>query len=187
MAEAREWALAKAERDLEPVLRGLGGRHYKTQKQVDVRVATLLRGPVHGLLVVTTGTRAGKPILHWHLDREAMARAALTDGVYALATNVPGQLSPSAPLHTCKDQFLVERRHCDAKHTLGVPPIFLHNDDRFEALISLVGLALLIFGLIEALCGQGSAPANFSRGYSPKTAVPYPRAAPSWRPFRDSA
>jgi len=31
-----------------------------------------------------------------------------------------------------------------------VRPIFLHNDDRIEALIAVVGIALLIFGLIEA-------------------------------------
>jgi len=28
--------------------------------------------------------------------------------------------------------------------------VFLHNDDRIEALIGVVGIALLIFGLIEA-------------------------------------
>jgi transposase len=31
-----------------------------------------------------------------------------------------------------------------------VRPIFLHNDDRVEALVSVVGLALLVFGLIES-------------------------------------
>jgi hypothetical protein len=36
------------------------------------------------------------------------------------------------------------------KQTLKVRPIFLHNDDRVHALISIVGLSLLIFGLIEA-------------------------------------
>jgi len=49
-----------------------------------------------------------------------------------------------------KDQQIVERRHRDAKQTLKVRPIFLHNDDRIHALASLVGIALLIFGLIEA-------------------------------------
>ena len=52
-------------------------------------------------------------------------------------------------LRQYKDQQIVERRHRDAKHTLKVRPIFLHNDDRIHALISIVGLALLIFGLIE--------------------------------------
>jgi transposase len=31
-----------------------------------------------------------------------------------------------------------------------VRPIFLHNDDRIYALVSTVGIALLIFGLIES-------------------------------------
>ncbi len=36
------------------------------------------------------------------------------------------------------------------KQTLRVRPIFLQNDDRIEALVGVVGLALLVFGLIEA-------------------------------------
>ena len=36
------------------------------------------------------------------------------------------------------------------KQTLKVRPIFLHNDDRVYALLSIVGISLLIFGLIEA-------------------------------------
>ena len=39
--------------------------------------------------------------------------------------------------------------HRDLKGILKVRPIFLHNDARIEALISIVGLAALIFGLIE--------------------------------------
>jgi transposase len=53
-----------------------------------------------------------------------------------------------------KDQQIVERRHRDAKQTLKVRPIFLHNDDRIHALTSLVGIALLIFGLIECQTRQ---------------------------------
>ena len=53
-------------------------------------------------------------------------------------------------LRLYKDQQIVERRHRDMKQTLKVRPIFLHNDDRVYALLSIVGIALLIFGLIEA-------------------------------------
>ena len=49
-----------------------------------------------------------------------------------------------------KDQWIVEQRHRDLKQTLKVRPVFLHNDDRIEALIAVIGIALLIFGLIEA-------------------------------------
>jgi transposase len=52
-------------------------------------------------------------------------------------------------LRTYKDQHLVELSHRANKHTLKVRPIFLHNDDRIAALISIVGLALLLYGLIE--------------------------------------
>jgi transposase len=45
---------------------------------------------------------------------------------------------------------MVERRQRELKQTLRVRPIFLQNDDRIEALVGVVGLALLIFGLIEA-------------------------------------
>ncbi len=52
-------------------------------------------------------------------------------------------------LRTYKGQQIVERRHRDYKQTLKVRPIFLHNDDRVYALTSIIGIALLIFGLIE--------------------------------------
>jgi len=42
-------------------------------------------------------------------------------------------------------------RIADHREQLLVPPgVFLHNDDRISALITVVGIALLIFGLIEA-------------------------------------
>jgi hypothetical protein len=57
-------------------------------------------------------------------------------------------------LELYKRQQVVERRHRDYKQTLKVRPIFLHNDDRIYALTSIVGLALLIFGLIESQLRQ---------------------------------
>jgi Domain of unknown function (DUF4277)/Transposase DDE domain len=147
---ARERALAKAEDALARVQRGLGGRHYKTRRQVDARVAKILTGPVSDLISVTTATRAGRPTLTFNRDHDAIAAAARTDGLYALATNLPGRLSAARVLRLYKDQQIVERRHRDYKQTLKVRPIFLHNDDRIYALTSIVGIALLIFGLIES-------------------------------------
>jgi hypothetical protein len=150
VAAARERALAKAEDALARVQRGLGGRYYKTRRQVDARVATILTGPVAELISVTTATRAERPTLTFARDHDAIAAAARTDGIYALATNLPGRLSAERVLRLYKDQQIVERRHRDYKQTLKVRPIFLHNDDRIYALTSIVGIALLIFGLIES-------------------------------------
>ncbi len=148
-AAARERALSKAEQALERLQRGLGGRHYKTRRQVEARVARILAGQLEGLITVKTATRAGKPTLSFHRDHDAIGNAALTDGVYALATNLTGRLSAQRVLRLYKGQQIVERRHRDYKQTLKVRPIFLHNDDRIYALTSIVGIALLIFGLIE--------------------------------------
>jgi transposase len=150
VADGRERALVKAEAALAKVQRGLGGRYYKTRTQVDAKVTQLLGPAVRGLLQVTTGTRAGKPTLGVARDQAAITAAARTDGIYALATNLPGRLSATQVLRLYKDQPLVELRHRDAKQTLRVRPIFLHNDDRITALVSIVGLALVIFGLIQA-------------------------------------
>jgi hypothetical protein len=150
VAAARERALAKAEDALTRVQRGLGGRHYKTRRRVDARVATILTGPIEGLITVTTATRAGRPTLTFARNQQAITQAARSDGIYALATNLPGRLNANRVLELYKDQQTVERRHRDYKHTLKVRPIFLHNDDRIMALTSIVGLALLIFGLIES-------------------------------------
>jgi Domain of unknown function (DUF4277)/Transposase DDE domain len=146
---ARERALAKAEDALARVQRGLGGRHYPTKAHVDRRLARIL-APVEGLIEAHSGERAGRPTLRFRRDEEAIERAAATDGLTALATNLPGRLSATRVLVTYKQQWIVERRHRDLKQTLRVRPIFLHNDDRIEALVSIIGLALLVFGLTEA-------------------------------------
>src|ERR1700733_1903269 len=149
-AAARERALAKAEEQLQRVKNGLGGRYYKTRTQVDTRVARIIGPNIEGLISTTTATRHGKPTLTWTRNHDAIAAAAQTDGIYALATNLPAKrLTAGQLLRDYKGQQIVERRHPDYKQTLKVRPIFLHNDDRIYALTSIIGIALLIFGLIE--------------------------------------
>ncbi|MGH3924395.1 MAG: IS1634 family transposase, partial [Pseudonocardiaceae bacterium] len=155
VAEARQRALTKAETSLGKVRNGLGGRYYKTKRQVDDRVARILGERVAGLLLVTTGTDdRGKPTIDWSRDLDAIAEAGRLDGLYALATNLAdpktGPLSALDVLGVYKDQWIVEQRHRDLKQTLRVRPVFLHNDDRIDALAAVVGIALLVFGLLEA-------------------------------------
>jgi Transposase DDE domain/Domain of unknown function (DUF4277) len=149
-AAARERALTKAEQQLQRIKNGLGGRYYKTRKQVETRVARIITPNIEGLITTTTATRNAKPTLTWARDHEAIAAATQTDGIYALATNLPAKrLTAGQILRDYKGQQIVERRHRDYKQTLKVRPIFLHNDDRIYALTSIIGIALLIFGLIE--------------------------------------
>jgi hypothetical protein len=155
VAQARQRALVKAETLLTKVHNGLGGRYYKTKAQVDTRVARIVGTNIAGLLKVTTGIdQAGKPTLAWARDETAITAAARLDGLYALATNLAdpptGPLTAGDVLRIYKDQWIVEQRHRDLKQTLRVRPVLLHNDDRIDGLVAVVGIALLIFGLIEA-------------------------------------
>lgn len=167
VAEGRERALAKAEERLGRIRRGLGGRHYKTKEEVEAAVARVLP-PVKGLIDVATGTEGGRPTLSFRRNREAIAEASATDGVYALATNLPGRISATQVLRTYKDQTLVELRHRDLKGPLKVRPVFLHNDARIDALIGIVGLALLVFGLIEADLRRALGPEETLPGLLPE-------------------
>lgn len=71
---------------------------------------------------------------------------------------------------------MVEVRHRDLKRTLRVRPIFLHNDARIEALISIEGLALLIFGLIEFDMRHALGPDDELRGLLPEGRAARPTA-----------
>jgi hypothetical protein len=150
VADARERALVKAEDALERMRNGLGGRYYKTRAQVERRIGQIVGVNITGLIDVTVATRNGKLTLTWQRNQDAIATAASFDGIYALATNLPGRITAGHVLRLYKDQQIVERRHRDMKQTLKVRPIFLHNDDRVHALLSVVGISLLTFGLIEA-------------------------------------
>jgi hypothetical protein len=149
-ADARERALQKAEDALTRMRNGLGGRYYKTREQVERRIGQIIGVNITGLINVTVRTRAGKLTLSWQRNQDAIDTAASFDGIYALATNLPGRVTAGQVLRLYKAQQIVERRHRDMKQTLKVRPIFLHNDDRVYALLSIVGISLLIFGLIEA-------------------------------------
>ena len=150
VAQARERALVKAEDALERMRNGLGGRYYKTREQIERRIGQILGANITGLIDVTVATRNDKLTVTWQRDQPAIDTAASFDGIYALATNLPGRITAGQILRLYKDQQIVERRHRDLKQTLKVRPIFLHNDDRVHALLSIVGISLLIFGLIEA-------------------------------------
>jgi hypothetical protein len=154
VAEARERALVKAEEALGRIRNGLGGRYYKTRRQVDARVAQILAGPAAGLIVVTSGEQDGKLTITWARDQATIDAAGALDGLYALATNLADpdgrRLHALDVLTTYKDQWIDEQRHRDLKQSLRVRPVFLHNDARIEALLAVIGIALLVFGLIEA-------------------------------------
>lgn len=188
VADARERALVKAEDALTRVRNGLGGRYYKTRKDVDARVARLVGDNIAGLLSITTGETAdGKPTIDWHRNHDAIKVAARHDGLYALATNLTDPLTVRDVLSIYKQQWIVEQRHRDAKQTLKVRPVFLHNDARIDALVAVIGLALLVFGLIEADLRRRIAPATSLPGLLPEGRAAKPTGRNILAAFQDLA
>jgi hypothetical protein len=151
---------------------------------VDAKVTQILAGKVTDLIQARTGTKAGKPWITWHRDQQAITAASRLDGLCALATNLPdhddgAELTALDVLKIYKDQWIIEQRHRDLKQALRVRPVFLHNDDRIQALIAVIGIALLIFGLIEAELRTALGPGVPLPGILPenRAAIPTARAA----------
>jgi len=162
--KARALKLERARGDLERLQRGLGSRHYPDTSKVEARIAVIAsQRRVSACLHARTGTDpdTGKPTLTWNFDQQAIDAEAATDGWYALLTNLPpGQADATGVLLLYKGQEAVERRYSAFKGPLAVAALFLKNNRRIAALVTVICLALLIFCLIErqvrqALAAQG--------------------------------
>jgi len=174
---ARAKKLDRARDDLQRVGRGLGGRHYPDAAAVQQRVAAIASGRrVTSYLRTEVGTDpvTGKPTLSWHFDDAALAAEAATDGWYALLTNLdPDLADASEVLRRYKGQEVSERRYGNFKGPLAVAPMFLKNNRRIEALITVICLALLIFSLVERALRLAIAPALVLAGlYAGRPAKP---------------
>ena len=151
-AKARALKLGKAAAELDKLVRTAGTRFHPDAEAVAARVQAYLR-------TVITLNPAGRPVLSWHFDQDAIDADARADGWYALLTNLdPGQAGAEQVFRRYKGQHVVERRYGEFKGPLAVAPLFLKTNRRITALITVICLALLIFCLIERQVRQALAP-----------------------------
>ena len=152
-ATSRTKKLDRARGDLERLGRGLGGRHYPDTDAVTARLRVIARDrKVTTLLRTEVGTdpTTGKPTLAWSFDPAALAAEQATDGWYGLLTNLdPAEADAAEVLRRYKGQEVVERRYGTFKGPLAVAPMFLKDNRRIAALVTVICLALLIFCLVE--------------------------------------
>ena len=115
-----------------------------------------------------------KATLAWHFDDGSITAEAATDGWYALLTNLhPDAGDAGEVLRRYKGQEVAERRYSNFKGPLAVAAMFLKNNRRIEALITVICLALLIFSLIERALRLAIAPALVLAGlYAGRPAKP---------------
>lgn len=178
-ATARAKKLERAREDLEALARGLGGRHYPSVEKVSARLAVIaVKRRVGDYLVARVGTNDdAQPTLAWHFDQGALDHEAATDGWYCLLTNLdPAEADAGEVLARYKGQEVVERRYGSFKGPLAVAPLFLKNNRRIEALLSVICLALLMFCLVERQVRHAIAPETTMTGFPAR-----PKARPTGR------
>jgi len=160
----------KAIARLEELSPKLNAYHLKTKKEITAAVEDICK-PIKGLIDVKVSTKRkqikvkfspGRPSLtksayknkwefthsiQWELNKQALAEASKTDGIFPLITNTA--LEASEVLKKYKDQPFLEKRMYTAKTILEVAPVFLKKEKRIEAMLFLYFVALMIVSLIE--------------------------------------
>jgi transposase len=166
-AKARALKLAQARTDLDTLTRTAGTRHHPTVEAVTTKATAIARRRrvVAYLRTTIAIDDAGKPTFAWSFDQDAVNADAAADGWYALLTNLPADVEATEVFRRYKDQPMVERRYGEFKGPLAVAPIFLRDNRRITALITVICLALLIFCLIEREVRRNLAPDTEIRGF----------------------
>lgn len=152
----------RAEAELAGILARVGSRWYPTAARAAAKIETILeRRHLRDLYDVTCGEPEGRPMVTCAVRPEALARVEALDGYYVLETTRTAlEADALAVLTEWKGQWQIEQRHRAAKGPLRIRPLFVTSNRRIVGLITLLGIALLIFSLIEraarrALAAEG--------------------------------
>jgi len=150
----RERQLGRAEQEIERLNRGVPEKRRTTEDVAGRARAILERRRVETLIRLSLVERDGYPQARIERDQEAIREAEQLDGRYCLVSN-DRTLSADELFAAYKRQHLVEGRFADFKGPLAVRPVFLHNNRRITALVGVISLALLLYGLVERTVRRG--------------------------------
>jgi transposase len=144
---AQLWELRQA---LQQVRSKIGEPYHRTVKSLQRRANAKLNASPVGKFVraEVTADKQGQLHLRCWVDRYTLWQACERDGRYLLVTNDWSlSLRQMFTLYHQKDG--VEKRIRVSKHDLKVSPVYLHKDDRIEAMLLMNMLALLAYSLLE--------------------------------------
>ena len=133
----------------------VGQKRYRSEKEINCRIATQLKRSTVGSLIKVqlTTTHEGKFNLAWYLDGDALLAAGRGDGRYLLVTN-DFSLSYPQMLALYRKKDAIEKRFEVCKQDLKVRPLFVHSDERIQAMLLVNMIALLVYSLIERQAEQ---------------------------------
>jgi transposase len=142
--------------ELRDVQTKIGRPYYRSVEAVQQRANTRLKNSPVGKLMRAEAylDEQDQICLRWWIDRYALWQVMERDGRYLLVTN-DWSLSPQRMLALYRQKDGVERRFKVSKSELKVSPIYLHKDNRIEAMLLVNMLALLAYSLLERQVRQG--------------------------------
>jgi transposase len=130
----------------------LNVRKYRRKAYAEDQIQKqVLNKPGGKFLQVELSGEDGHLSLSWRVDVEALKEAMVLDGKFLLVTNDPS-LSGAEMVSRYGDKDKVEKRFRTVKGPIQLRPVFLHRDDRIEALMFVNMLALLVYSVLEMKC-----------------------------------
>jgi transposase len=162
--QGRAQALRALRADLTAVRAKIGRKRCRSVKEVQARADTCLRHSSVGHLMraEASTTDAGGVDLRWWIDTDALWHAMQTDGRYLLVTN-DWSLSPQRMVELYHAKDGVEKCFRVSKQVLRVRPLYVHSDQRIQAMLLLNMLALLVYSLLEREMRQRGLPLTTRR------------------------
>jgi transposase len=130
----------------------LNRRKYKrlayAQEQIQKQV---LNQPGGKFIQVALDGQDGQLTLNWSIDVAALKQAMRLDGKFLLVTN-DHSLSGAEMVARYGEKDKVEKGYRTLKGPIQMRPVFLHKDERIEALMFVNMLALLVYSILEMKC-----------------------------------
>jgi hypothetical protein len=150
----------RAETEIAKIVTRVGSRWYPTAERARAKIETILdQRHLTTLYQASCDEVDGRPTVTCDLIPAALARAEALDGYYVLeTTRAPEDATPSALLAQWKGQWQIEHRHRSAKGPLRVRPLFVTSNQRIVGLITILGIALMVFSLLERAARRALGP-----------------------------
>jgi transposase len=148
--QARAAQLKEVRQELRLLQAQIGKPYFRTVKILQRRANAILKRSKVGKLMRAEAylDERGQVGLRWWVDRYTLLQIMQRDGRYLLVTN-DWSLSPEHTFSLYHQKDAVEKRFQVCKSDLNVSPVYLHKDQRIQAMLLINMLALLAYSLLE--------------------------------------
>ena len=130
----------------------LNVRKYKGKAYAEEQIRKqVLTQPGGEFIQVDLSGEDGHLTLSWQIDSRALKQAMVLDGKFLLVTN-DRTLSSAEMIAHYGEKDKAEKAFRTLKSPIRMRPVFLHKDERIEALMFVNMLALLVYSILEMKC-----------------------------------